>query len=170
MLEGTLSDTIVLVICLNLPVKIVLCKCAGKTERNRWKNMMWSSSAAEFRCSVIVIREFSLSIVLPEYTTFIYEMRGSSLSVKAVVLKLGSLERKDKAWSNVISSERMNRALPACKSRGSSLREPQLSAMALFVQWQATIKLKWRNIGRRRRKKAFQRRKKLLQGKKKKKY
>lgn len=58
--------------------------------------MMWSPSAAECRCSVIVIREFSISIVLPEYTTFFYEMGGSSLGVKAAVLKVGSFERKDK--------------------------------------------------------------------------
>lgn len=57
---------------------------------------MWSTSPPECRCSVIVIREFHLSIVLPEYTTFIYEMGGSSLDVKAVVLRVGSFERKDK--------------------------------------------------------------------------
>lgn len=56
---------------------------------------MWSTFP-ECRYSVLVIREFSLSIVLPEYAAFIYEMGGSSLRVKAVVLRVGSFERKDK--------------------------------------------------------------------------
>lgn len=56
---------------------------------------MWSTFP-ECRYSVLVVREFSLSIVLPEYSAFIYEMGGSSLGVKAVVLRVGSFERKDK--------------------------------------------------------------------------
>lgn len=145
---------------MNLPVKIVLGKCAGKKEMDRGEawcghhtcvctcNSSAHLCAAECRCSVTVIREFSLSTVFPEYTTFIYGVGGNSLGVKAVVLRVGSFERKDKTWSNVISSERMNRVLPACKSRGSNSRESQLSAMALFVQWQSTIKIKLRNTGR----------------------
>lgn len=53
---------------------------------------MWSTSAPECRRSVIVIMGFSLSIVLPEYTTFIYEMGGRSLGIKAVVLRVDNKE------------------------------------------------------------------------------
>lgn len=72
--------------------------------------MMWSTSAPECRYSVIVIMEFSLSIVLPKYTTFIYEMGGRSLGVKAVVLRVDNKEGQSLVQHHQLRKDEQNSA------------------------------------------------------------
>lgn len=78
-LKGTLiRSTIVLITCMNLPVKTELGKCAGKKERARVKTL----HSQFFQEECILLQLLGNSLALTVYATFTYQTEGSPHMVK----------------------------------------------------------------------------------------